>query len=80
LTHLCPALYPQDLQKAAAANTTTATPAAKAAKDTLKKYRFDSQKIRIKVFTSTQLAQAQAARCGAPIALPVPATPVPKKN
>jgi len=67
LAHLCPALYPEDIQKAIVAGTEGNTAAAKAAKDTLKKYRFETQKLRIKSFTSAQLAQAKSARCGMPI-------------
>jgi len=70
LAHLCPALYPEELQRAAAADPAANTAAGKKAKKTLQKYRFDSQKIRVKAFTKQQLDQAKQARCGAPIALP----------
>ena len=70
LAHLCPALYPEELQQAAAADPSANTAAGKKAKKTLQKYRFDTQKIRVKAFTRQQLDQAKQARCGAPIALP----------
>ena len=69
LTHLCPALYPVDVQKAVASGSDQKSAAGKSAKDTLKKYRFDTQKVRVKAFTADQLAQAKAARCGTPIPL-----------
>lgn len=70
LIHLCPMLYPSDLQKAAAVDTSGKSEQAKEAKKTLSKYRFDTQKIRVKSFTTAQLSSAKAARCGNPIPLP----------
>jgi hypothetical protein len=78
LTHLCPALYPAELQQAAAADSGANTVDGKKAKKTLQKYRFDSQKIRVKAFTKQQLDQAKLARCGAPIPLPAPSAPAKK--
>jgi hypothetical protein len=76
MAHLCPALYPKDVQKAVAIGSEGTSAAAKSSKDTLKKYRFDTQKVRVKSFTGGQLAQAKAARCGTPIpiAAAVPST------
>ncbi|MCX6393436.1 MAG: hypothetical protein NTY57_01075 [Solirubrobacterales bacterium] len=43
----------------------------------LKKYGYDRQKITVKRFTSVQLTQALAARCGKPVPLDQPAAKKP---
>lgn len=73
LAHLCPMLYPKDVQAAVAVDFTGNTAAQKKAKDALKKYRFETQKVRIKKFSAAQLAQAKLANCGATIPFPVAA-------
>ncbi len=79
MAHLCPMLYPADVQKAIQVDSSGKSTAAKKAKKTLDKYRFATQKVRVKQFTAAQLAGAKAARCGNPI--PIAAQPAsnPKK-
>ncbi len=79
LAHLCPALYPKDVQAAIAVDFTAKSAAGKKAKESLKKYRFESQKVRVKTFSAAQLEQAKAARCGSPIAIPQVAQPAKAK-
>ncbi len=78
MVHLCPMLYPADLQKAILVDSTGKSAASKDAKKTLDKYRFSTQKVRVKQFTAEQLASAKAARCGNPIPITQPASE-PKK-